>query len=166
MISLNSSDGTPTPIMAETPRRNTVKQHGGKIDVETEPGEFTEFILNPPAGQRRCMIACRARDGDKMRRREFIIVVYSWIGQLRTVSAIAMLLTTVRHRQFKTRSHQRGRLASQLRISGALCVVDWTAVRGASTEILRFAPAVITPLSPPAGPACREAPWRASFRYC
>jgi len=37
---------------------------------------------------------------------------------------------------------------------------------GASTEILRFAPAVITPLSPPAGPACREAPRKASFRYC
>jgi len=25
-----------------------VKQHGGKIDVETEPGNFTEFIIVLP----------------------------------------------------------------------------------------------------------------------
>jgi signal transduction histidine kinase len=25
-----------------------VKHHGGKIDVETEPGEFTEFIITLP----------------------------------------------------------------------------------------------------------------------
>jgi two-component system NtrC family sensor kinase len=25
-----------------------VKQHGGKIDVETEPGAFTEFIITLP----------------------------------------------------------------------------------------------------------------------
>jgi signal transduction histidine kinase len=27
-----------------------VKQHGGKIDVETEPGMFTEFIISLPRG--------------------------------------------------------------------------------------------------------------------
>ena len=27
-----------------------VKQHGGMIDVETEPGEFTEFIITLPRG--------------------------------------------------------------------------------------------------------------------
>jgi signal transduction histidine kinase len=27
-----------------------VKQHGGRIDVETEPGEFTEFIITLPRG--------------------------------------------------------------------------------------------------------------------
>ena len=27
-----------------------VKQHGGRIDVETEPGEFTEFIIVLPRG--------------------------------------------------------------------------------------------------------------------
>jgi signal transduction histidine kinase len=25
-----------------------VKQHGGKIDVETEPGAFTEFVITLP----------------------------------------------------------------------------------------------------------------------
>jgi signal transduction histidine kinase len=25
-----------------------VKQHGGRIDVETEPGAFTEFIITLP----------------------------------------------------------------------------------------------------------------------
>jgi signal transduction histidine kinase len=25
-----------------------VKQHGGKIDVDTEPGAFTEFIITLP----------------------------------------------------------------------------------------------------------------------
>jgi two-component system, NtrC family, sensor kinase len=25
-----------------------VKQHGGRIDVETEPGSFTEFIITLP----------------------------------------------------------------------------------------------------------------------
>jgi signal transduction histidine kinase len=25
-----------------------VKQHGGKIDVETEPGVFTEFVITLP----------------------------------------------------------------------------------------------------------------------
>jgi signal transduction histidine kinase len=25
-----------------------VKQHGGKIDVDTEPGSFTEFIITLP----------------------------------------------------------------------------------------------------------------------
>jgi len=29
-----------------------VKQHGGKIDVDTMPGAFTEFIITLP-GQRR-----------------------------------------------------------------------------------------------------------------
>ena len=29
-----------------------VKQHGGRIDVETEPGAFTEFIITLPRGQR------------------------------------------------------------------------------------------------------------------
>jgi two-component system NtrC family sensor kinase len=29
-----------------------VKQHGGKIDVETEPGVFTEFIITLPRGSR------------------------------------------------------------------------------------------------------------------
>ncbi len=28
-----------------------VKQHGGRIDVETEPGEFTEFIITLPRGK-------------------------------------------------------------------------------------------------------------------
>ena len=27
-----------------------VKQHGGRIDVETEPGEFTKFIITLPRG--------------------------------------------------------------------------------------------------------------------
>ena len=27
-----------------------VKQHGGRIDVETEPGVFTEFIVTLPRG--------------------------------------------------------------------------------------------------------------------
>ena len=27
-----------------------VKQHGGRIDVETEPGTFTEFIITLPRG--------------------------------------------------------------------------------------------------------------------
>jgi two-component system, NtrC family, sensor kinase len=27
-----------------------VKQHGGRIDVETEPGAFTEFIITLPRG--------------------------------------------------------------------------------------------------------------------
>jgi signal transduction histidine kinase len=27
-----------------------VKQHGGRIDVETRPGEFTEFIITLPRG--------------------------------------------------------------------------------------------------------------------
>jgi two-component system, NtrC family, sensor kinase len=27
-----------------------VKQHGGRIDVETEPGVFTEFIITLPRG--------------------------------------------------------------------------------------------------------------------
>ena len=27
-----------------------VKQHGGKIDVETEPGVFTEVIITLPGG--------------------------------------------------------------------------------------------------------------------
>jgi signal transduction histidine kinase len=27
-----------------------VKQHGGTIDVETEPGVFTEFIITLPRG--------------------------------------------------------------------------------------------------------------------
>jgi signal transduction histidine kinase len=27
-----------------------VKQHGGRIDVETEPGGFTEFIVTLPRG--------------------------------------------------------------------------------------------------------------------
>lgn len=27
-----------------------VKQHGGKIDVETEQGAFTEFIVSLPRG--------------------------------------------------------------------------------------------------------------------
>jgi sensor histidine kinase regulating citrate/malate metabolism len=27
-----------------------VKQHGGRIDVETKPGEFTEFIITLPRG--------------------------------------------------------------------------------------------------------------------
>jgi len=27
-----------------------VKQHGGRIDVATEPGEFTEFIITLPCG--------------------------------------------------------------------------------------------------------------------
>jgi signal transduction histidine kinase len=29
-----------------------VKQHGGRIDVETEPGVFTEFIVTLPRGNR------------------------------------------------------------------------------------------------------------------
>ena len=29
-----------------------VKQHGGRIDVETEPGEFTEFIITLPRDNR------------------------------------------------------------------------------------------------------------------
>jgi signal transduction histidine kinase len=28
-----------------------VKQHGGRIDVETEPGVFTEFIIILPRGE-------------------------------------------------------------------------------------------------------------------
>jgi len=28
-----------------------VKQHGGSIDVETEPGAFTEFIITLPRGR-------------------------------------------------------------------------------------------------------------------
>jgi signal transduction histidine kinase len=28
-----------------------VKQHGGRIDVETEPGTFTEFIITLPRGE-------------------------------------------------------------------------------------------------------------------
>lgn len=27
-----------------------VKQHGGRINVETEPGTFTEFIITLPRG--------------------------------------------------------------------------------------------------------------------
>jgi two-component system NtrC family sensor kinase len=27
-----------------------VKQHGGRIDVETEPGEFTEIVITLPRG--------------------------------------------------------------------------------------------------------------------
>jgi signal transduction histidine kinase len=27
-----------------------VKQHGGRIDVETEPGAYTEFIITLPRG--------------------------------------------------------------------------------------------------------------------
>jgi hypothetical protein len=27
-----------------------VKQHGGRIDVETKPGAFTEFIITLPRG--------------------------------------------------------------------------------------------------------------------
>ena len=30
-----------------------VKQHGGRIDVETEPGAFTEFIITLPR-EKRC----------------------------------------------------------------------------------------------------------------
>jgi signal transduction histidine kinase len=29
-----------------------VKQHGGRIDVETEPGAFTEFIITLPRDNR------------------------------------------------------------------------------------------------------------------
>jgi two-component system, NtrC family, sensor kinase len=29
-----------------------VKQHGGRIDVETEPGEFTEFTIRLPRGSK------------------------------------------------------------------------------------------------------------------
>jgi signal transduction histidine kinase len=29
-----------------------VKQHGGRIEAETEPGEFTEFIITLPRGNR------------------------------------------------------------------------------------------------------------------
>jgi two-component system NtrC family sensor kinase len=29
-----------------------VKQHGGRIDVETKLGEFTEFIITLPRGDR------------------------------------------------------------------------------------------------------------------
>jgi signal transduction histidine kinase len=28
----------------------TVKQHGGRIDVETEPGVFTEVVITLPRG--------------------------------------------------------------------------------------------------------------------
>ena len=38
-----------------------VKQHGGKIDVDTEPGAFTEFIITLP----RTMAAAQANTGGK-----------------------------------------------------------------------------------------------------
>ena len=34
-----------------------VKQHGGKIDVETEPGAFTEFIITLPRAAARTSVA-------------------------------------------------------------------------------------------------------------
>jgi two-component system, NtrC family, sensor kinase len=34
----------------ERSRHIVVKQHGGRIDVETESGEFTEFIITLPRG--------------------------------------------------------------------------------------------------------------------
>ena len=37
-----------------------VKQHGGRIDVETEPGQFTEFIIVLP---RKSNVSGRDRGG-------------------------------------------------------------------------------------------------------
>jgi hypothetical protein len=45
---LAGGGGRQNPQLSLSGSPDTVKQHGGRIDVETEPGVFTEFIITLP----------------------------------------------------------------------------------------------------------------------